>query len=274
MPMPCPARSAARSPEPFFPGGTAQARWAGPLGAALGAKLAAPDKMVVSLIGDGGFIYGCPVATLWTASAYHAPFLSVIFNNHGLCGLQGRSCPSSAREGLVEGDMGFEVGIDIKNPPDFAGIARACHAYGQRVEDPSDLKEALRTAVDEVRAGRSAVLDVRILKARVPYAALNISDHFSDRPDYSRLHPFRTRQRPSLICFFRETGADYPLTASTTIWHMNAGGGSSNGRTRAFGARYSGSNPDPPAIAREGRGTFPTNAPSRTCPISPIRFRT
>ena len=49
--------------------------WA--LGAALGAKLASPDKMVVSLVGDGGFIYGCPVATLWAASAYHAPFLSV-----------------------------------------------------------------------------------------------------------------------------------------------------------------------------------------------------
>ncbi len=36
------------------------------LGAALGAKLAAPDKMVVSLVSDGGFTWGCPVATLWS----------------------------------------------------------------------------------------------------------------------------------------------------------------------------------------------------------------
>lgn len=133
--------------------------WA--LGAALGAKLASPDKMVVSLVGDGGFIYGCPVATLWAASAYHAPFLSVIFNNQAYAVFK-EIMPLFSPEDLWTGDMGFEVGIDIKNPPDFAGIARACHAYGQRVEDPIDLKEALRTAVDEVRTGRSAVLDVRI----------------------------------------------------------------------------------------------------------------
>jgi acetolactate synthase-1/2/3 large subunit len=132
-----------------------------PLGAALGAKLAAPDKMVVSLIGDGGFIYGCPVAAFWTASAYHAPFLSIVFNNNGYA-ICKQDMPRFAGEGVVVGDMEFEVGFDFKDPPDYASIARACHGYGQKVEDPSELKEALRTAIDAVRAGKPAVLDVRI----------------------------------------------------------------------------------------------------------------
>lgn len=132
-----------------------------PLGAALGAKLAAPDKMVVSLIGDGGFIYGCPVATLWGAAAYHAPFLTIIFNNQSYAIFR-ESASQLCDERLVTGDMGFEVGIDIKNPPDFAAVARACNAYGQTVEEPYILPSALRSAIDEVQRGRSAVLDVKI----------------------------------------------------------------------------------------------------------------
>jgi len=133
--------------------------WA--LGAALGAKLAAPDSMVVSLIGDGGFIYGCPVATLWSASAYRAPFLTIIFNNHAYAVFR-EIMPMFGGPDLITGEMGFEVGIDMPNPPDFAAIARACNAYGQGVEEPSDLAPALKAALDEVRGGRSAVLDVKI----------------------------------------------------------------------------------------------------------------
>ncbi len=133
--------------------------WA--LGAALGAKLAAPDRMVVSLIGDGGFIYGCPVATLWSASAYRAPFLTVIFNNHAYEVFK-EIMPMFGGPNRIIEDAGFEVGINMPNPPDFAAIARACNAYGRTVDDPSDLAPALKAALDEVRGGRSAVLDVKI----------------------------------------------------------------------------------------------------------------
>ncbi|MFC1995875.1 thiamine pyrophosphate-dependent enzyme [Chloroflexota bacterium] len=51
------------------------------MGAALGAKLASPDKIIVSLVGDGSFVFGCPTAALWAVSVYHIPFLSIIFNN-------------------------------------------------------------------------------------------------------------------------------------------------------------------------------------------------
>jgi acetolactate synthase-1/2/3 large subunit len=131
--------------------------WA--LGAALGAKLAAPENLVVSLIGDGGFIYGCPVATLWSARVYHAPFLSIVFNNRSYRSIKALLLMEFG-EMSVSGEIGFEVGADIKNPPDFAAIATACGAYGQTVEEPSDLPSALETAVGEVRGGRPAVLNV------------------------------------------------------------------------------------------------------------------
>ena len=132
-----------------------------PMGAALGAKLAAPKKTVVSLVGDGGFMYGCPVATLWGAAAYQAPFLTVIFNNQSYAVFRGLMEMLYGASTLA-GDLGYEVGIDFKNPPDYAAVARACHAYGQMVDDPAQVQAALKTALDYVRSGTAAVLDVKI----------------------------------------------------------------------------------------------------------------
>ncbi len=132
-----------------------------PLGAALGVKIANPGKMVVSLVGDGGFIYGCPVATLWSAVAYRAPFLAVIFNNHGYRAFDGL-LPMACEEDFTNRDLAFEVGLELKAPPDFAAIARGCHAFGETVEEPSDLPSALRRAIRAVSDGIPAVLDVKI----------------------------------------------------------------------------------------------------------------
>ncbi len=131
-----------------------------PLGAGLGAKLAAPDKRVISLIGDGGFIYGCPVATLWGASAYNAPFLTIICNNQTYNAIR-EGMIKGFGESSVSGEMGFEIGADIKMSPDYALIARACNAYGQTVEDPAELISALKSAVDHVRKGMPAVVSVK-----------------------------------------------------------------------------------------------------------------
>jgi acetolactate synthase I/II/III large subunit len=137
-----------------------------PLPAAFGAKLAAPDKTVVSLIGDGGFIYGCPTATLWGADAYDAPFLTVIFNNSAYASFRDVMAMYYGEDmkDAVVGDLGIAAGITIADPPDFAGIARACRAYGETVTDPSLVPSALNRALDEVRTGRSAVLDVRLCR--------------------------------------------------------------------------------------------------------------
>src|SRR5690606_40602364 len=55
--------------------------WAG--GAALGVKLAAPDRDVVCFTGDGSFFFINPSSVYWCARRYQAPFLTVVFNNQG-----------------------------------------------------------------------------------------------------------------------------------------------------------------------------------------------
>jgi acetolactate synthase-1/2/3 large subunit len=134
--------------------------WA--LGAALGAKVAAPDRTVVSLMTDGGFVWGCPVATLWSASAYHTPFLSVIFNNQSYGAI--RTIVESLLETPLSDEMGSFAGVDISPPANYALLAEACGGYGRMIDDPSELLPALKEAMAEVRDGRLAVIDVRLAK--------------------------------------------------------------------------------------------------------------
>jgi acetolactate synthase-1/2/3 large subunit len=122
-------------------------------GAGLGAKLGAPDKTVISLMGDGAFVYGCPESTFWSASFYHAPFLAVIFNNQGYGAIKGLF-----REKYDVDNMG----ADISNPPDYAAVAEACHSYGRTVKDPDEIIPALKECLKQVKNGKAAVLDVWI----------------------------------------------------------------------------------------------------------------
>ena len=142
----------------FGPGGSSLG-WG--LGAALGAKLAAPDKTVVTLVGNGSFMFGCPAAALWAADKYHAPFLCIIFDNE-LYNAPKMALRRAYGEESFSEKTGLWVGMDITPSPNYALIAQACHAYGQTVEDPSALKSALRNALDKVRRGKSVVLDVKV----------------------------------------------------------------------------------------------------------------
>jgi acetolactate synthase-1/2/3 large subunit len=130
--------------------------WA--LGAALGARLAAPDQTVVALVGDGSFVFGSPVAALWAAQQAQAPFLTVILNNAGY------NASKMPVLGLFPDGASSRAdafpGVRFATPPDYAMLARSCHAYGERVEEPEQLGPAIERALAEVQAGRAAVLDV------------------------------------------------------------------------------------------------------------------
>ena len=122
-------------------------------GAALGVKLASPDKTVISLMGDGAFIYGCPEASLWSANFYKAPFLAIIYDNQGYGAIKGI---------FREKYDGINMGADFISPPDYTLIARANKAYGLMVDDPADVPLALKDCLAAVRKGQAAVLDVKI----------------------------------------------------------------------------------------------------------------
>lgn len=116
------------------------------LGLAMGGKLAAPDKLVVWLVGDAGF--GMTGLDFETAVRSKIPILTIVMNN-GLMGGYERYLPvSTARYGTR-----FLSG-------DYSKVAEGLGGYTERVEKPHDLAPALRRAIEEVDAGRAALLEV------------------------------------------------------------------------------------------------------------------
>lgn len=128
------------------------------LGGSLGAKLAAPDRTVVAIVGDGSFIFGSPIAALWGAEQAHAPFLTIVLNNAGYNASK-QPMLQLFPEGASKQADAFP-GVRHPSPPDYAMLAQSCHAFGERVEDPTELQAALRRGLDAVRGGQAAVLDV------------------------------------------------------------------------------------------------------------------
>jgi len=133
------------------------------LGASLGVKLAAPNKDVVCLVGDGCFIFGCPTPTFWASSVYHLPFLCVIFNNEGYNAVRSSLRATFGKDNFGEKEA-FFAGLDIAPAPNYAMIAQACNCYGETVQTSAEAKPAIMRAMEQVRAGKAAVLDVRIPK--------------------------------------------------------------------------------------------------------------
>jgi acetolactate synthase-1/2/3 large subunit len=144
-------------PGSIFASGGGSLGWNG--GAAFGAKLAAPDKTVVALTGDGSYMFSVPSSVHWMASRYRAPFLQVIYNNGGWKAPR-FSALGVHPDGYVSRANDLDLSFDP--PPDYAGIARAAGgAYARKVERPEEVEEAVAEAFRVVREEkRAAVLDV------------------------------------------------------------------------------------------------------------------
>jgi acetolactate synthase I/II/III large subunit len=110
----------------------------------LGVKAAHPDKAVVSINGDGGFMFG--IQELATAAEYNLAVVAVVFNNHSY--------------GNVLNDQrrlfGRSLGSELKNPS-FVDIARAFGVAGVHVTNPADLERAV---ADAINANAPAVIEV------------------------------------------------------------------------------------------------------------------
>ncbi|GJD56863.1 thiamine pyrophosphate-requiring protein [Methylobacterium dankookense] len=128
------------------------------LGAALGAKLAAPDKLVVATLGDGAYIFANPTASHWAAAAHDLPVLTVVFNN-ALYGAVRNSTLAMYREGYAAKNRGRML-ADLGPSPDFERVVEASGGLGLRVENAEALPGALAEAVAAVRAGRQALVNV------------------------------------------------------------------------------------------------------------------
>ncbi len=128
------------------------------LGAALGAKLAAPDKLVVATLGDGAYMFANPMAGHWVAGTQKLPILTILFNNSRY-GAVRRSTLSMFKDGAAgENDGRFLA--DLDPAPPYEQIAAAQGAYAERVERAADVPDALSRAREAVMNGRQALLNV------------------------------------------------------------------------------------------------------------------
>jgi pyruvate dehydrogenase (quinone) len=101
---------------------------------AIGAQVAFPDRQVVSMSGDGGL--SMLMGELLTLQQLKAPVKIIVFQNDALSFVE--------LEMKAAGVLSF--GTDLVNP-DFSKLADACGIFGQTVEKPEDLEEALRAAL-------------------------------------------------------------------------------------------------------------------------------
>jgi acetolactate synthase-1/2/3 large subunit len=128
----------------LYPRGAAAIGSALPM--ALGAQLAAPNKRVICISGDGGFGYN--IMELETAVRLNLPVVNIIVNNHAL-GMERRGYIDYAGE-VPPGPVSF-------SPQDFSKIAQAFNCFGARAERPGDIREAIAAAL---ASGRPAIVDV------------------------------------------------------------------------------------------------------------------
>ncbi len=129
------------------------------VGAALGAKLAAPERFVVATIGDGGMIFANPTACHWAAEAHELPIVMVVFNN-ARYGAVRNATMSMFASGAAGQDNGLGL-ADLSPSPPFERYAEAHGAFAARVERPADLPGALAAARDAVlKEKRHALVNV------------------------------------------------------------------------------------------------------------------
>ena len=127
-------------------------------GSAIGATLALqePDRLFVSVQGDGDFLYA--PSSLWTAANLKLPLLTIVNNNRSYGNDEGHQEHMAITRGRPIENKG--IGIYIEDPaPDCARIAEGfgVQAFGA-VSEPDELKEVLKKAVDIVMRERRPVL--------------------------------------------------------------------------------------------------------------------
>ncbi len=104
---------------------------------AIGVKVAVPDKAVVSIIGDGGFMFGMP--ELASAAQQDIGLITIVFNNNSFY---------NVRRDQQERYDNHIIGADLDNP-DFVKLGEAFGVVAYRVESPPELKPVLEKAINE-----------------------------------------------------------------------------------------------------------------------------
>jgi thiamine pyrophosphate-dependent acetolactate synthase large subunit-like protein len=124
------------------------------VGAAVGAKLAAPERQVVLSIGDGSLMYSA--GGFWSMARHNTAVLTIVWNNrnyqtvrNGAFRYKRRMAETDQYPGLYLGDPNI----------DFVKLAESQGVKGQRVTSASDIAAALRRGTAETRAGNPYLIE-------------------------------------------------------------------------------------------------------------------
>ena len=126
------------------------------VGASAGVKLALPDRQVVSLQGDGGFLFG-QTDSLWTMSRYDIPVMTVVTNNRSYEETRWQIFNRGGRAGQAGRDYVSYLGDPDVN---FTSLAAAYNIPGAVVSNSEELAPAIRQGLRTLREGRPFLLDV------------------------------------------------------------------------------------------------------------------
>lgn len=118
------------------------------LGAAIGAQVSHPDKVVLHITGDGGFRMNCN--ELATEQYYNLPIINIVFNN-GTLGMVRQW------QTLIY-DKHYEA-TTLDRAPDFVKLAEAYGLSGRRVRNQQELEEAIQEAL---QCGHGYIIDCMI----------------------------------------------------------------------------------------------------------------
>ena len=128
-------------------------------GTALGMKLAQSENRVIHFVGDGSFYFSNPSAVYAVARQYNLPILTVLLDNGGWSAVKESTLRMYP---LGEAKNTDQFASDLGYGTDFAAIAEAAGAHGERLVDPAQVTASIERCLAALDAGQSALLHVRI----------------------------------------------------------------------------------------------------------------
>jgi acetolactate synthase-1/2/3 large subunit len=148
-----------RKPGSYFANGGSGLGWS--INAAIGIKLAKPDAEVITIVGDGSYVFGVPSSTYWVAATYQVPQLTIVINNGGWNAPKASTLLVHPQGRAMQSDQFWITSTRNSRLADIAAAAGGANAY--RVSNFSDLKSTLEQAIQTVRQGQTCVVEVMTL---------------------------------------------------------------------------------------------------------------
>lgn len=131
------------------------------LPAALGMKLARPDKLVIATMGDGSYMFANPVACHQISEAMGIPLLVIVLNN-AEWGAVRQSVLGVYPDGFAARSNAMPL-VSLSPSPDFTMIAAASRAWTAKVDRSEDLPSVLQQAIEHVMKRKTqAFVEIQI----------------------------------------------------------------------------------------------------------------